>query len=319
MLGWRSRNIRALLNISSSVIIATDMSSYVDVARIFILNRSKYVYRWTSLWFGRISPFSGIWDTSLFFLALLFGCGVALLADGGRLGSTPLAHWVSQGNLTESDSSSVFNSIGIWMSVFSSIGLVAFFMAYPPRPWRISPYRLRIFVIVSMVAFALGTTLWFNGDSLASVDAIQSRIPGDPNDIELAIYFDFLSIIIGIVAIISLWSIWVSRQKSRIPNVSYGFTLSRLSPVEMAQKILVFFVIIFVLLAGFHWFNGSRLTDAPSMVFKDFRVAAKCPQKPATVLRFIQRSPLESWAVDFGAKLDKSWVQEICEDLLDDL
>jgi hypothetical protein len=276
------------------------------------------IHHYAIPWINRISPFTGMWDTVLFLLALLLGFGVALLADGDRVTSTPFAHWVSRGNLTEPETNSVFNSIGIWMAVFSSIGLVVFFMAYPPRPWRISPYRLRIFVIASLIAFAIGTTLWFNGDSLASVDSIQSRFPGDPNEIELAIYLGFISVVLGVVSIISLWFIWASRQGSRITNVRYGYTTGRISPAGIAKQILIFLAIAFVLLVGFHWFNGSQLTGAPRMAFSDFKVAAKCPHKPATVLRFIQRSPMESMGLGFVAMMGEDWVSEICNGLMDD-
>ena len=111
------------------------MNYSLNSAQILISStvfRLKTIHRYEIVWINRISPFTGMWDAVLFLLALLLGFGVALLADGDRLASTPFAHWVSRGDLTEPEANSVFNSIGTWMAVFSSIGLVIFFMAYPP-------------------------------------------------------------------------------------------------------------------------------------------------------------------------------------------
>jgi hypothetical protein len=92
-----------------------------------------------------------------------------------------------------------------------------------------------------------------------------------------------------------------------------------MSPATIAKKLLLMLAVIFILLSTFHWIKGASLADSLRMSVNDFRVAARCPNKPGTVLRFVQRSTFESLGVGVTEAFGEDWVSQVCDGVLDRL
>ena len=84
------------------------------------------------------------------------------------------------------------------------------------------------------------------------------------------------------------------------------------SPANMAKYIGIGLLGMLVFLFGYHWIQGPGLFHSLGMTVNDFKVAARCPHKPLTVLDFIRRDNDVEFAVRFASGAGAKWTAEVC-------
>ena len=81
----------------------------------------------------------------------------------------------------------------------------------------------------------------------------------------------------------------------------------------LMKRLLFMILALYGLLLAVHLVNTGSLSGSFRMTGTDFRVAAKCPNQPKIIFRFIGRSAIESLELGFADLLGEDVPAVVCE------
>ncbi len=80
---------------------------------------------------------------------------------------------------------------------------------------------------------------------------------------------------------------------------------------KFIKTVIVAVAALLIVLVVFHWTRGADFGDGFTMMGNDLRVAIRYPNRPQTLLVFIQRPPTFDQALRLFSPLTGDWVAEI--------